>query len=84
MIKYLQWLIAQLNFQLAFSNFSKLNTEIVKAFKLNWQLCLCINLMVVGFLFLVLFVWDFFWLNIAQIFDLEKRHYIEDFCDHKL
>lgn len=38
LIKYLQWLIVQLNFQLAFSNFSILNSDIVKAFKINWQL----------------------------------------------
>lgn len=38
LIKCLQWLIVQLNFQLAFSNFSILNSDIVKAFKINWQL----------------------------------------------
>lgn len=56
LIKYLQWLIVQINFQLVFNNFSILSPEIVKAFKINWKLCLCINLMLVGFLFVDLFV----------------------------
>lgn len=60
LIKYLQWLIVQINFQLVFNNFSILSPEIVKAFKINWKLCLCINLMLVGFLFVDLFEIFFF------------------------
>lgn len=85
LIKYFQKLIVQLNFQLVFSNFSILNPEIGKAFKLNWQLCLCVNLVLVGFFFVDFFVWDFFfWLSIVQCFDFEKRLHMRNFSNHRV